>query len=155
MTSGATIDRSIERSLVPYAIHVDRVRGRLTVIGTDPIGLPDVLALLSRQIESGAWGFGSLHDARLVTWQPTPADILTIVGFIDSNAETLGPRGPVAFLAHGEAVVGMAQMYAQVAEASALRAEVFRDVQAAEEWLDLAVSKDKQRRAAANKRLDA
>jgi hypothetical protein len=121
---------------MPYSFDVNRPERRVTVVGSDPVGLPDVLALLDRQIAEGAWSYGTLHDARLVTWEATPDDIRVIVAYVDNNARTLGPRGPVAFVATGGVLVGMARMYDQIAHGSALLAEVFSDVGAAALWLD-------------------
>jgi hypothetical protein len=42
-------------------------RQRLTIIGRDPAGVPDVLAWLERQAADGAWAYSSLDDLRLVT----------------------------------------------------------------------------------------
>lgn len=106
------------------------------MIGSDPVALPDVLALLDRQIAEGAWSYGSLHDARNVTWVPTPEDIRTIVAYVDNNSKTLGPRGPVAFVAAGRTVLGIARMYSQIGEGSAHHAEIFQDIEAAKQWLE-------------------
>jgi hypothetical protein len=35
---------------MPYAVEIDRARSRLKIVGSDPVGLADVLALLDRQI---------------------------------------------------------------------------------------------------------
>ena len=89
---------------MPYTIDIDRWIPRVTVVGSDPVGLPDALALLGRQIAEGAWAYGTLHDARRVTWVPTLDDIRTIVAYVDTKARTIGPRGPVAFVAAHRAV---------------------------------------------------
>jgi hypothetical protein len=121
---------------MPYAVEIDHARSRLTVIGSDPVSLPDVLALLDRQIAAGAWSYSSLHDARNVTWMPTPEDIRTIVAHVDNNSKTLGPRGSVAFVAAGQTVLGIARMYSQIGARSAHHAEIFQDIDAAKRWLD-------------------
>ena len=130
---------------MPYTIDIDRWIPRVTVVGSDPVGLPDALALLGRQIADGAWAYGTLHDARRVTWVPTLDDIRTIVAYVDTNARTLGPRGPVAFVAAPAAFFGMARMYSQIAGGSALQAEVFQDVTAAARWLDREAARPPQR----------
>ena len=121
---------------MPYTVEIDREKRRLRVVGSDPVGLTDALYILDRQIAAGGWSFGTLHDAREVTWVPTPADIRTIVAYVDTNARTLGPRGPVAFVGAPATLFGMARMYSQIARGSALQAEVFQEVTAAEQWLD-------------------
>jgi len=121
---------------MPYVFDVDHARARITIHASDPVGLPDVLALLDQQVAAGAWSYGSLHDARGVTWLPTPDDIRTIVAYVDNNSRTLGPRGPVAFIAASESLFDMARMNSAFVTGSSLRAEVFRDVEAAARWLD-------------------
>jgi hypothetical protein len=39
-------------------------RRRLTIVGRDPAGVPDVLAWLARQVADGAWAYGTLDDLR-------------------------------------------------------------------------------------------
>lgn len=126
---------------MPYAIDADRARRRLSVIGTDPVALPDVLAVLDWQIADGAWSYATLHDARHVTWIPTDEDIRVIVAFVDNTSQTLGPRGPVAFVAAVPALAGMVRMYSRIGEGSALRAQIFSDRDAAARWLDEVTSK--------------
>ena len=121
---------------MPYSFQIDRKARRLTIVGSDPVALSDLLALLDRQIAEGAWSFGTFHDARLVTWLPTPDDVRVIVAYVDNNSRTLGPRGSVAFVAGGGTLAGMAKMYSQIASGSALHAEVFGDVDLATRWLD-------------------
>jgi hypothetical protein len=132
---------------MPYETEIDHAAKRLFVTASDPVGLPDVLDLLSRQIAAGAWSYGSVHDARAVTWLPTLDDIRVIVAYVDNNSRTLGPRGAVAFVAAPAARFGMARMYSQIALGSGLRAEVFQSVDAAARWLDSDDSDPTRRRS--------
>ena len=125
---------------MPYSLQIDHSSRRLTIVGSEPVGLPDVLAALDRQIAEGAWSYDSLHDARFVTWLPTPDDIRVIVAYVDSNSKTLGPRGAVAFVARTGALPGIARTYSQIASGSAHHAEFFGDVESATHWLDERVS---------------
>jgi hypothetical protein len=126
---------------LPHSFQIDRSSRRVTIVGSDPVALPDVLALLDRQIAEGAWSYGTLHDARSVSWQPTADDVRMIVAYVDNNSRTLGPRGSVAFVAGSGALSGMAQMYSKIVAGSALHAEVFADVDSARRWLDEQASK--------------
>jgi hypothetical protein len=121
---------------MPYTIQIDHAKRRVRVVGSDPVSLPDALELLGRQIAEGAWPYATVHDARQVTWVPTDGDVRSIVAYVDTNARTLGPRGPVAFVAASAALFGVARMYAEIGTGSALRGEVFRDPAPAERWLD-------------------
>jgi hypothetical protein len=66
---------------------------------------------------------------------PAPDDISVIVACVANNCRTLGAGGPVAFVAASAALFGMARMYSQIALGSAVRAEVFQNVEAAALWL--------------------
>jgi len=70
-------------------MEINRHKHRVIVTGSDPVDVRDVLTLLDRQIAARAWSFGSLHNARDVTWLPTDDDIRTIVAYVDRNAHTL------------------------------------------------------------------
>jgi hypothetical protein len=78
------------RRQMPYATEIDHAAKRLFVTAADPVGLPDALDLLSRQIAAGAWSYASVHDTRAVTWVPSPDDIHVIVAYVDNNSRTPG-----------------------------------------------------------------
>lgn len=121
---------------MPYTIEVDHDTRRIAVTATDPVGLSDALALLDRQVAEGAWSYGTVHDARSITWLATEEDVRTIVAYVDYNSRALGPRGPVGFVAAPEALFGMARMYSQIATGSMLNARVFQDTASAMRWLE-------------------
>jgi len=119
---------------MPYTIQVDHTKRRAVVMGTDP--LSDVPVLFDRQVAAHAWSYGTVHDARHVTWVPNANETDTIVAFVDDNAITLGPRGPVAFVVAPAGFFGMPRMYSQIAMESAVEAAVFYKVSDANRWLD-------------------
>jgi hypothetical protein len=123
---------------MPYFVDIEHDRKRVTVVGRDPVGLSDVIALLDDQVRDGAWSYGSLHDARLVTWVPSPDDVVAIVVHIAAIVAAQGPRGPVGFIAASQTRVGIARMYAAIAEGSRYKASVFRNLEDAERWLEAA-----------------
>ena len=123
---------------MPYFVDIEHDRKRVTIVGRDPVGLSDVIALLDGQVRDGAWSYGSLHDAQLVTWIPSPDDVVAIVVHIAAIVAAHGPRGPVGFVAASQTRVGIARMYAAIAEGSRYKASVFRNREDAERWLEAA-----------------
>jgi hypothetical protein len=123
---------------MPYFVEIDRERKRFFVIGRDPVGLSDVIALLDRQVAEGAWSYGTIHDSRLVTWMPSREDVIAIVIHIAAIVTTHRTRGPVAFIASSQTLFGIARMYTAIAEGSKYKASVFRNLEDANRWLDRA-----------------
>ena len=121
---------------MPYTIQIDHPRRRFVVVGADPISVSDVLVLFDHQVAAHAWSYGTVHDARHVTWVPNANETDRIVAYVDDNALTLGPRGPVAFVVAPAAFLGMPRVYSQIATESAVEAAVFDKVSHANRWLD-------------------
>jgi hypothetical protein len=127
---------NVIRYPVPIEYRLDHGRGRLTIIGRDPVGVPDVLAWLERQAADGAWAHATLDDLRLVTWNPTSEEVRRILRRIGTLSATHGPRGPVAIVA-APPLFDRARTYA--ASLGALIGhivEVFCALDDAERWLD-------------------
>jgi hypothetical protein len=121
---------------MPIEYRLDHGRRRLTIIGRDPVGVPDVLAWLERQAADAAWAYGTLDDLRLVTWNPTSEEVRRILRRIGTLSATHGPRGPVAIVAT-QPLFDRARTYA--ASLGALIGqvvEVFDEFAEAEHWLD-------------------
>jgi hypothetical protein len=112
---------------------LDRVRARLTIVGQDSIGEPEVVKWLGRQAVDGAWAYSTLVDLRLVVWNPTTEEIRRILHRIVTLSVTHGPRGPVAVVATQPALFGMAHMYAALSDQAV---EAFYDFAEAERWLE-------------------
>jgi hypothetical protein len=121
---------------VPLEYLVDHARQRLTIIGRDPVDVPDVLAWLERQVADGAWAYGTLDDLRLLTWNPTSEEVRRILRRIGTLSATHGPRGPVAIVATPP-LFGRARTYAASLDALVGHVvEVFDALADAERWLD-------------------
>src|SRR6266849_4458814 len=121
---------------MPTDYVLDCARQRLTIIGRDPIGVPDVLAWLERQAADGAWVYRTLDDLRLVTWNPTTEEVRRILRRIVTLSATHGLRGPAAIVATRPVLVGMAHMYAALSDQAAGHVEAFYELIEAERWLD-------------------
>jgi hypothetical protein len=115
---------------------LDRARQRLTIIGRDPVGVPDVLAWLERRAADGSWPCGTLDDLRLVTWNPTTEEVRRILRRIVALSVTHGLRGPAAIVATHPVLFGMAHMYSALSDPTAGPVEAFYELAEAERWLD-------------------
>src|SRR5438094_8222891 len=103
---------------MPYFVDIEHDRKRVTIVGRDPVGLSDVIALLDGQVRDGAWSYGSLHDARVVTWIPSPDDVVASAVHIAAIVAAHGPRGPVGLVAASQTRSGSARTQPSSAEAS-------------------------------------
>jgi hypothetical protein len=120
---------------MPIEYVLDRARQRLTIVGRDPVGEPDVVEWLERQAAEGAWAYSTLVDLRLVTWSPSTAEIRRFLRQIGTLSATHGPRGPVAIVATQPVLFGMAHMYSALSDHAAGHVEAFYELAEAERWL--------------------
>jgi hypothetical protein len=119
----------------PIQYVLDHGRRRLTIIGRDPAGVMDVLGWLARQAADGAWAYATLDDLRLVTFNPTTADVQRILDQVTTLSATHGRRGPVAVVATQPVLFGMARVYAALSDLAAGDVGVFYEIATAEQWL--------------------
>jgi hypothetical protein len=120
---------------VPIEYVLDRGRQRLTIIGRDPADVLDVLAWLQRQAADGAWAYSALDNLRLVTLNPTMADVQLILSQVTTLSAAHGLRGPVAVVATNPLLFGMARVCAALSDMAAGEVGVFYDLVKAERWL--------------------
>jgi hypothetical protein len=121
--------------LTAYA--VDHPRRRVFVRLEDPIAAPDeLIALLDQQAADGAWQYAMIEDMQTVTWAPSTDIVKLCVDRIEALSALHGVRGHVAFVAGSNtALFGMLRMYSIRGEATDATIHVFREMSAAEEWL--------------------
>jgi hypothetical protein len=114
---------------------VDRLRCQMTIVSRDPVGLADALALIDEQAAQGLWSFAVLHDARAVTWVPTPEDMRTIFEHTVSLSRQYGLRGPLAFVTSQRAAFGLTRLHELSVDREGLRFKACSTVAEAEAWL--------------------
>jgi hypothetical protein len=117
---------------MPYTIHIDHYKQLVIVVGRDPVTVDD-----ARLADRGPRVV--VQDAPRRAGGIVGADarrVRMIVAHADTSARTLGPRGPVAYIAPPEALVETARTGVHAATAFALQAEVFGDVAAALRWFE-------------------
>jgi hypothetical protein len=114
---------------MPYFVEIEHDRKRVLVIGRDPVGLTDVIALFNRQVQEGAW-------------MPSREDLIAIVIHIAAVVSTRGPHSPVAFIVASQTFFEIARMYGVIAEGSKCEASVFRNLEDASRWLNAACAEN-------------
>ena len=124
---------------MPISFEVDRERRRVRTTAEGVVTVTDVAAHLEDLVEQGLETYAELVDARQANrpgWYSAEvrkaADLITTLG----GAARLGPR---AVVVSRVAAFGMVRMLSMLI-GSRLRLEVFREVDAAEAWLNGASS---------------
>jgi hypothetical protein len=119
--------------MVNYTRDDEHRRVRATFVGS--VSLPELIAIVDRQLSEGAWTYGMLYDVRSMADAPSSDDSRALLAHVRQLVSEHGPRRPVAVVARSSAMVGTAQMYAYRA-GDDLSFEVFWDTEDAERWLD-------------------
>ncbi len=120
---------------MPLEYEIDRERRRVTIVWHPPVDAAQVVDVVERQAEDGAWNFGVLHDTRANSTN-TGASTGPVQTAVERLTRLHGPRGPVAIIAQPH-TVGIAQAYAiRGARTAAGDIQVFWDREEAEAWLD-------------------
>jgi hypothetical protein len=121
---------------VPIHYERDDSRQRILIMTTGHVTTEDVLGVVDRQAQEGAWCYSVLYDARAGTNTPTPEDLRRVVMRVGMLTARHGPRGPVALVTKTPQMSRMARAYSNLGELTALDVEVFTCVEDAEQWLD-------------------
>jgi hypothetical protein len=121
---------------VPIHYERDDTRQRILIMTTGHVTADDVLGVVDRQAEEGAWPYSVLYDARAGRNTPTPEDLRRVVMRVGMLTARHGPRGPVALVTRSPQLSRMARAYASLGQLTALDVEVFTRVEDAEQWLD-------------------
>ena len=102
-------------------------RGALTV--------DDILAYIDQQVEEGTWEYAVLYDTGDAGSLPTPDEMEHVIHRVRTLATSLGRRGPIAVVSRSSTAIAVAREYA-VIEDDVGAVGFFRDLDAAEQWLD-------------------
>jgi hypothetical protein len=103
----------------------------ITIAGPfDPV---DLYACVEQHCADGGWTDNLLCDARFMTVGPTPATLREFIGLILAHLEE-PPSGRIAILTSDSLMYYEARVYAAMGRDHAT-IEVFRDEEAATEWL--------------------
>jgi len=121
---------------MPIDVVRDARRRRITATGQGEFRADEVIDVLRKMREDDAWTYGVLVDLRLMTGEPTIRDLGPIMQITaDAGSGADSTRGPVAIVATNPVIYGISCAYAAMSKPKG-RAEVFRDREDAERWLD-------------------
>jgi hypothetical protein len=110
----------------------DDARRRIVITVTGSLQVADILGVVDRQADEGAWSYACLYDRRGMTTGPSTADTAPIARYIRQLERSHGPRGPVAVVADR---TGSVEVYARLSKHLGLPFEVFDTIRDAEHWL--------------------
>jgi hypothetical protein len=121
---------------VPIHYERDDTKQRILIMTTGHVATEDILGVVDRQAEEGAWSYSVLYDARAGKNAPTADDLRRVVMRVGMLTARHGPRGPVALVTGSPQVSKMGRAYASLGQLTALDVEVFTRIEDAEDWLD-------------------
>jgi hypothetical protein len=119
---------------VPVRYERDDVRRRVVISLQGAFQAADVFPVIARYHTEDTWSYGLLWDVRDLSGTPTITDLRAIMREDAASRPDAGPRGPVAVLASGAFVYGLACVYAALGRPN-MTIEVFRDYHDADRWL--------------------
>jgi hypothetical protein len=122
---------------MPIRYSLDRLRGRLLTHADGLVTFADINSHLDLEQRDRNLHRPELLDARGATTDLTTEQIRQLV-LRAANMLRVVNVGPTAIVTNNDVVFGMAWLYSLLAESAGVEAEVFRDVDAATEWLDQA-----------------
>lgn len=119
---------------MPITYERDDERRLITITRHGAATIDELLESVHRHASDGTWAYPALIDARD---SPPPAadDMKRMRQVVDGYLRDLGPRGRVALVvaSHDDAGYGVGRMYELLSDDPGFR--VFRDLQAATDWL--------------------
>ena len=118
---------------MPFHLTTDDTAKRVIAVGEGEFLTEELLELLTRLRDSGAWSYGMVLDLRRMTGGTTVRDLTLIKQIADPADRSSDRRGPLAIVVASEALYVMARAYAALSRSS--RVGVFRDLPEAEQWL--------------------
>jgi hypothetical protein len=114
---------------------VDRFRQRVLTHADGVVTFEDLNRHLDQEELARGLDLPELIDARAATTNLTAEQIQQLVQRAADIARRI-PFGPTAIVTTDDVVYGMARMYSMLAENAGVCLAVFRDLDAAEHWLD-------------------
>jgi hypothetical protein len=127
--------RRLSRGVISIAFHPARERAAVT--GRGDLAASDIAQAAERLYHDPQFrsGMSTLLDLRGARPAVTSGDVRTIVSFVSKNLEIRG-RGRCAVVTGREVDYGMARIAQAHLEGVGIELMVFRELEAAEQWLD-------------------
>jgi hypothetical protein len=124
---------------MPIRYSVDKLHGRLLTHAVGNITADDINAHLDLEQRDRNLEVPELVDARGATADVTTDQIRRLVQRATNMLRHV-KLGPTAIVTDNDVVFGMARMYSLLVDGAGVRVEVFRDLEAARQWLDQAAT---------------
>ena len=111
-------------------------RRQITVTTGGDVNVTDVISVIDRQAAEGTWTYRVLYDERASTTALTLEELRRIVDRVSVMSRRHGPRGPVAIVIGDAGNYSAGRVYEALAGSAKLSFRMFRDLDAAQAWLD-------------------
>jgi hypothetical protein len=126
----------------PFTFEVDEARRVIRVTARETLSGNALIAIIDRQLAEGYWSFGMLYDLRRIDRMTSSGDTRIVAEYVQQAVREHGERGPVAIVTRQAGVLSGGQIYAYHTK-SAVRVEVFWDMDEAHAWLDKSVAPER------------
>jgi hypothetical protein len=120
---------------MPFHYMLDDTGRRIRLTPSDPVTAAEMIEILDRQLADGAWGYGTLVDARGIFSPTASTDLQAFMEHFRELIAAHGPRGPLVVVTRTSGVIGTTQKYALLGGTAGRDFDVFWDVSDAENWL--------------------
>jgi hypothetical protein len=121
---------------MPFQYLRDDTGRRIRLTPTDPVTASEMIEVVDRQLADGAWGYGTIVDARRISSPTASHDLLAFMEHFRELVAVHGPRGPLVVVTRTSGVIGTTQRYALLGGTAGREFDVFWDVTDAENWLE-------------------
>lgn len=124
--------------MVRTEYHIDTARGVLYWKASGSFTLQELLEALSEVMDHPDYhpGMKSLNDLREITLAFATPEVQTLAGLLAERSSVIG-EGKVAVVLTHDAAYGMGRAFQVYAESCSAEIQVFRDMQAACDWLGI------------------
>jgi hypothetical protein len=121
---------------MPFTYHIDTAQNLLTVVAKGAMSQAERLDVIRTFLSDPAYrpGLNTLCDFSAASSMPTLAELREVMALLVRNAAAIG-RIKVAVVAATPAIFGVARQFQALADATAMRVQVFGDKGAALAWL--------------------
>jgi hypothetical protein len=120
---------------MPIHYERDDRRRRIVEMPVGVVTVQDIIGVMNRQVEEGAWSYTVLADARATVKGPSAAELHALLLHIGTLTCQHGPRGRTALVVAGAAFADSAARFARLSEFTGLEVGVFSSIEDAEQWL--------------------
>ena len=132
---GGEVRMRYKWTAMPISYVRDDTNRRIEASASGHVAVTDVIALIDRQANEGAWGFAMLYDARQTEMALSVEESEAVLVHVRRLAQIHGPRGPVAIVALSRPLVSFGQILTAHTDKSTVAIQVFWNIADAQQWL--------------------